>query len=75
MRHVSELLASANTTLDPAVRFELLRQAELRSVTDARTFLLEAASWNVCEAATIWKLRKVYNQHCDGTKLWVPLTA
>ena len=72
---VAQLLVDTGG-LDPQVSFELLRQAEMRGVADARCFLLQVAAWGVCDAATVWRLRKVYNQgRGRGDRLWVPLTA
>lgn len=74
---VAELFAAAPPVLDTHTCFELLRQAELRGVTDARTFLLELRSWGVCGQWAVWRLRKVYNEYVQDhrDKLWVPLTA
>lgn len=72
---VAELLAGAAGVLDPALAFELLRQAELRGVSCARMFLLQLASWNLCDTAVVWKLRKLFNQTTTHEPLWVPLAA
>ena len=70
--HVAELLVRTDA-LDSHTRFEVLRQAKLRQVQDARCFLLQVAAWGVCDSAAVWQLRKVYNrdkEHRD--RLWVP---
>lgn len=74
---VAELLAIAgNGAVDPSTCMELLRQAELREIADARTFLLELKNWNVCDPAVVWTLRQTYNAaHPHDDQLWVPLTA
>jgi hypothetical protein len=73
---VAELLAAAGNAIDSQVSFELLRQAELREVTQAREFLLALNSWHICDASVAWQLRKVYNAgRPRDAKLWVPLTA
>ena len=75
-RTVPELLAAAGHVIDPQVSFELLRQAELRDVTQAREFLLALNSWHICDVSVTWALRKVYNAgRSHDAKLWVPLTA
>lgn len=70
---VAELLHRATGAIEPALSGELLRQAEMREVQDARTFLLHLASWKACSPNTVWALRTVFNAH-DPSPLWVPLT-
>lgn len=73
---VPELLAAAGHAIDPRLSFELLRQAELRDVTQAREFLLVLNSWHICDASVTWQLRKVYNAGREqDAKLWLPLVA
>lgn len=72
---VAELLAIAGGELDPGTCMELLRQAEMREIADARTFLLELKHWNVCDLSVVWTLRRAYNTTQEPRdRLWVPLT-
>lgn len=72
---VSELLLKAHNTraCQPPACLTLLRHAEMRGVKDARTFLLQLPSWNVCPPNTVWALRSVFNG-LSSHKLWVPIT-
>ena len=70
---VAELLRRAGELVDAPLSGELIRQAEMRGVSDARDFLLQLASWNVCSADTVWTLRCVFNKY-EASPLWVPLT-
>ena len=73
LMHVAELLRRADGRISTTLSGELVRQAEMREVSDAREFLLKLASWQVCHADDVWALRTVFNS--DHTPpLWVPLT-
>ena len=71
--HVAELLRRADGLIAPTLSGELVRQAEMREVSDAREFLLQLAAWKVCHADDVWALRTVFNAH-RTPPLWVPLT-
>lgn len=72
---VDELLGASGVC--PGTCMELLRQAELHKVTDARTFLLKLRQWSGSggDMGVVWALRRAYNAaHAPRDRLWVPLT-
>lgn len=72
---VDELLGQAHF-LSPGTRMELLRQAEMHKISDARTFLLALRKWTESrDLDVVWTLRRAYNaKHAPQYHLWVPLT-